>query len=105
MRAGRIASLLLRLVHGEVSDANSVLYTIFLQLLTTLAELDELDEPAADAAECLAALRILHALGVDAGEVPGGLSGDFDSEVLEAVTINRADYILRINRGIAASGL
>ena len=92
-------------MHGELSDAGPVLYTIFVQFLATLAELDESDEVLADAAECLAALRILHALGVDAGGVPGGLDGDFCTETLDAVTSDRADLILRINRGIAASGL
>ena len=105
LRAGRIASLLLRLVHGEISDTTPVLYTIFLQFLTTLSELSESDEVLADAAECLAALRILHALGVDAGEVPGGLAGDFTLDTLEGITNDRADVILRINRGIVASGL
>ena len=105
LRAGRIASLLLRLVHSEISEANPVLYTIFLELLTALSQTNELDESAADAAECLAALRILHALGVDAGEIPGGLSGDYCIETLEEATSGRADLIIRINRGIAASGL
>jgi DNA repair protein RecO len=105
LRAGRIASLILRLVHGEINDSNQVLYSIFLQFLTILAESEEANESLEDAAECLAALRILHALGVDAGEVPGGLAGDFGGEALAEVTANRAEIILRINRGIAASGL
>jgi recombinational DNA repair protein (RecF pathway) len=109
LRAGRIASLLLRLVHGETADASSTFYTIFLQYLMALSELSatatESDEAAADAAECLVALRILHALGVDAGSIPGELRGGYTAEILESVIENRPDFVLRINRGIAASGL
>jgi hypothetical protein len=117
LRAGRIASLMLRLVHGESFDqaSNEIFYTIFREFLSALAGTestdasivldDVLDEAEQDAAECLAALRILHALGVDAGEVPGTVTGNYAPEILEAVAENRADFILRINRGIAASGL
>ena len=91
LRAARISGLILRLVAGESADP--VLYTAlndFLEDVTSRAE----DEH--DAAECLAALRILRALGLDAGDEPANLS---------EVTANRSSIILRINRGIAASGL
>ena len=102
LRAGRIATLLLRLVHGESLESSATFYTIFLSFI---ASLPELSEEQADAAECLAALRILHALGVDAGTIPGGLTGEYESQHLEAITTDRADIVLRINRGISASGL
>ncbi len=116
IRAGRISTLLLRLISGETADTTT--YNIFLQLLTTLSqkeikestegstseEVDVLAETE-DAIECLAALRMLHALGVDAGEVPGDLMGGYEPALLDRVTDNRADFVLRINRGIAASGL
>ena len=107
LRAGRIASLLLRLVHGETADASATFYTIFIQYLDILSELSdsESDEVLADAAECLVALRILRALGVDAGMIPGELVGGYATDVLESVIANRAEFIARINRGIAASGL
>ncbi len=121
IRAGRISTLLLRLISGETADPAT--YHIFLQLLTALSqksqavqgsisesggstseEVDVLAETE-DAIECLAALRMLHALGVDAGEVPGDLMGGYEPTLLDRVTDNRADFVLRINRGIAASGL
>jgi hypothetical protein len=112
LRAGRIASLVLRLVHGESADSSAVVYQIFLQFLSGLTELGALypteteeAETTADAAECLAALRILHALGVDAGTIPDELAGGYSAEVLDEVIADRANFILRINRGIAASGL
>jgi recombinational DNA repair protein (RecF pathway) len=104
MRAGRIASLLLRLLAGESADSGSMVFTIFIQFLEALSNAEE-TEVAQDAAECLTALRILHVLGVDAGDIPGGLDGAHAPELLQEVTANRADFILRINRGIAASGL
>jgi recombinational DNA repair protein (RecF pathway) len=108
LRAGRIANLLLRLVHDETSDSasNEIFFNIFREFLSALSQTNgPLDETEQDAAECLAALRILHALGVDAGDVPGTVTGNYTSEILEQVADNRADLILRINRGIAASGL
>ena len=104
LRAGRIATLLLRLVHGESAEASAIFYTIFLEFLRALVDHTEQEEEA-DAAECLAALRILRALGVDAGDIPGGLSGDYSSETLTEVISSRADVVSRINKGISASGL
>ncbi len=98
-RAGRLALLMLRLMRGESSDAAP--YFIlkgFLEVLPTL------DETHADAAETLAALRILRALGFDAGTMPG-TEGEYDEETLTAVIADRKNIILRVNRGIEASGL
>lgn len=92
-RAGRIALLLLRLVRGESADPE--LFHAFRDLLVTLSSSPE----EGDAAECLAALRILRALGVDAGEVPSG------EHALTRVSENRREIVKRINAGISASGL
>lgn len=100
-RAGRTASLLLRLVHGESLDP--LFYELLIAFFAFLAT--KPSEEIADAAESLTVLRMLHLLGSDAGELPGGLTANFSPEVLNEVIEHRADYILRINRGIAASGL
>jgi DNA repair protein RecO len=106
MRAGRINSLLLRLLSGESADPE--IFSIVLEFLEALAQCS--DEPEErerqqDAAECLVALRILHILGVDAGDIPESNEGLFDPLLLQSVVENRESYIVRINRGIAASGL
>ncbi len=98
-RAGRISRLLMRLVHGESNDAAP--FYIFRGLLETLPTLTD---PEADAAETLAALRLLRALGLDAGTIPGG-EGQYDASTLAEVIASRRDLILRVNRGIEASGL
>jgi DNA repair protein RecO len=100
LRAGRTAGLLLRLVHGESLDP--IFFALFSAFLTTLVESDQATQ---DAAECLAVLRFLHALGFDAGEVPGGVSDTFAPAYIEEIEARRAEYILRINKGIAASGV
>jgi DNA repair protein RecO len=93
-RAGRTARLLLRLVHGESTDTE--LFSIFKGFLEALPTLSEAQ---ADAAEHLVALRLLRELGLDAGEIPSGY------ESLENGETQKRDLIIRINRGIAASGL
>lgn len=97
VRAGRVAGLLGRLVPGEAADA---------ELLPTMraffAALATLPESEHDAAECLAALRVLSTLGLDAGEIP---QGNFGTEVLASIARDRRTFIARINRGIEASGL
>jgi recombinational DNA repair protein (RecF pathway) len=97
LRAGRVAQLLLRLVPGETRDHDLyALYAAFLDMLPSLNDLD------ADAAETLAVLRTLRILGLDAGEMPGE---DFSALAIENVKRDRRAYILRVNRGLGASGL
>ncbi len=98
-RAGRICCLLLRLVAGEVHD--SLLFPIVGGLFKALSELPE---DTHEAAEVLAALRIIAALGLDGGDIPGRASL-FTPSLLKEAVLNRASYIARINHGIAASGL
>lgn len=97
--AVRIVGFIVRMVADEANDP--VLFQIvksFFEALVTLPiELHE-------AAEVLAALRILAALGLDAGDIPGSES-DFSVALLTGVQENRVEYIARINRGIAASDL
>ncbi|HVW82808.1 MAG TPA: recombination protein O N-terminal domain-containing protein [Candidatus Paceibacterota bacterium] len=88
-RAGRLAALSLRLISGEVADER--LFDALAAFLAALAA-----EEDADAAEIRAALALLAALGLDAGELPADL---------ERAASGRASYISRINRGIEASGL
>lgn len=97
--AGRVSGLLLRLVAGEANDPE--LFPLVVSFFEALASLPhELHE----AAEVLAALRVLRALGLDAGEIPGDRT-DFTPLVLGHVIEKRSHYIARINQGITASGL
>jgi DNA repair protein RecO (recombination protein O) len=98
-RAARVSGLLLRLVADEVQDPKmfSIMKGFFLALAT-------LPDREHEAAEVLAALRVLAALGLDAGTIPGDMSA-FDSPVLASVSAERNNYIARINQGIAVSGL
>lgn len=89
-RAGRIATLLLRLVRGESDEP-----TLFLAMKDLLVALRDSAPEAQDAAECHAALRIVNALGFDAGTIPEA----------DAVIEDRKSIIARINNGITASGL
>ena len=98
-RAGRIARLLLRLVQGETNDP-----TLFRSYQSFLNALTNLPNDAGEYAECLAALHLLRALGLDAGTLPEG-SDTYTPSALEAIRNDRRTYILRVNRGIAASGL
>ncbi len=98
-RAGRIARLLLRLMQGESSDPAA-----FFIVKGFFDALPALTEEEADAAECLAALRILQTLGLDAGDIPGD-DFDFGSDALTAVEAGKRAYVTRVNRGIEASGL
>ncbi|MBU2104052.1 recombination protein O N-terminal domain-containing protein [Patescibacteria group bacterium] len=92
-RAGRVASLILRLVQGEGHESLSKVYEEFLQKIAVS------NSSMQDTLECVYALRILSELGLDAGaasiEVP---EEELSSEA-------RRDIVLRINRGITASGL
>lgn len=98
-RAGRVARLLLRLVQGETTDPEFFThYRSFIQALTTLGEEE------ADSAEHIVALRLLQTLGLDAGDIPGDGSA-YDTETLARLQSDKRTYVLRINRGISASGL
>jgi len=99
VRAARVCGLLLRLVTGEthVPDIFGVVHGFF-------EALEVLPESAHEAAEMLAVLRILAALGLDTGEIQDEMSV-FTPPFLAAIAKKRANYIVRINRGIAASGL
>lgn len=99
VRAARIATLLLRMVHGEANDP--ALFDTFFEFIRALPDLSETEQ---DAAECLVALRLLKVLGLDAGVLPEG-ADRYTAEVLTLSPEVRRDLILRVNRGIAASGL
>jgi DNA repair protein RecO (recombination protein O) len=94
LRAGRVAGLLLRLVHGEANDP--ALFDLFVAFL---AKLPDLDEASQDALECATALRMLALLGLDAGPLP-------DTDAYEPLSSEeRRAIVTRINQGILASGL
>ncbi|MGE5541297.1 MAG: DNA repair protein RecO [Bacillota bacterium] len=96
-RIARVSGLLLRLVHGESDDPS--LHTSFTEFLLALGEAPSEE---GEAVESLVVLRLLSALGLDAGELPPPGYGP-DARVY--VTERRAHIISRINRGIAASSL
>jgi len=99
LRAGRIASLMLRLVSDDMEGDTYALYKEYLEILPTLEGEDQ------DAVETLAALYLLQEAGVDAGaNVPQG-TGRYGSEARAYATEKRKDLITRVNRGIEASGL
>ena len=90
-RAGRVVGLLLRLAPHDIHD--SALYGIMLDLFAALTRLPLAEhEPA----EVLAALRLLAALGLDAGAIPSDLA---------EIARDRTTYIARVNHGIEISGL
>lgn len=97
-RAGRIAGLMSRLIRGEGSDPS--LYEMFDALLRALPTLSE--EEGEDV-EVLAALALLNTLGLDAGERPEGET--FGEGARAYAREHRKDLIVRVNRGIEASGL
>ncbi|HUY05299.1 MAG TPA: recombination protein O N-terminal domain-containing protein [Candidatus Paceibacterota bacterium] len=98
-RVARVSGLLLRLVAGETQDAE--IFPIMRGFLEALATVpDDLLE----AVEILAVLRVLAALGLDTGDIPG-TAADFAPTLLTTVVEDRKTYVARINTGIAASGL
>lgn len=100
LRASRINRLLLRLAPGDIAgDA------LFLTMQGFFSALASHTEEAQDAAECLAALRILRALGLDEGAVPGATLSHYEHDALAEIASNRRAFVARINRGIEASGL
>ena len=98
-RAARVTGLFLRLVAGEARDTK--LFPAMRNFFESLAALPEEEH---EAAEVLVALRILSALGLDSGEIPGDASA-FSPSPAALIGNGRPRYIARINRGIAASGL
>lgn len=98
-RAGRIATLLLRLVRGESADP--VIFFIYMDFLSALLRLPL---PLHELAEVVAALGILNELGLDDGEVKEDAL-IFKEEALTLLLPERRDLILRVNRGLTASGL
>ncbi len=99
-RLARVTELLQRLVRGEHREPE--LYILITMYIRALEEFT--DEEFQDAAECLAALRLLHLLGFDAGELPGEYD-DFSIPTITIASLERTNLIVRINNGIAASGL
>lgn len=94
LRAGKRASLILRLVQGEVVEAS--LYAMYRELLQTLLTGDESEQ---DSAELLATLQTLSLLGHDDGSVP-------TREELQALSKDeRRTLIARINRSLESTGL
>lgn len=93
-RAGRVAGLIMRLVHGEANDP--ALYTLYSSFLADIATLSEGQQ---DAAECYTALLLLKQLGLDAGPMP------VDPTYAPLSPEERRVLVTRINHGISASGL
>lgn len=98
-RVGRVANLLLRLTTESGGGDTYALFKEFLEALPSLSE----DEQ--DAAETLAALYLLQEAGVDAGERIPSEGGRFGEAARTYVNEKRKDIIMRVNRGIQASGL
>lgn len=99
-RAGRVASLILRLLSGEHREP--LAYQVLIEFLRALAALT--DEEA-DEAEIAAALYVLRLSGVDAGERIPDPDGMYGATALSYVREHERDLIVRINHGIEASGL
>ncbi|MEO6536843.1 MAG: recombination protein O N-terminal domain-containing protein [Candidatus Paceibacterota bacterium] len=97
--AVRVTELAQRLVHGEHADPE--LFSILLAFVRSLESLNEIEQ---EAAEMIAAVRVLHVLGLDAGDTFGE-SNDYSPERLAQATEVRTELIARINHGIASSGL
>ncbi len=95
--ASRFVGLLLRL--APVDAAEPALFPLMEELLGALASAPP---ESYDAIECLAALRLLAALGFDAGALP---AGGFSPNALTEVAGDRRAFIARVNHGIEASGL
>ncbi len=98
-RAARVSGLLLRLVVGETQDPG-----LFPIMKGFFGALSTLPEDLHEAVEMLAVLRILAALGFDAGEIPGERNV-YTPELLLDIANNRAKYLARINHDLTASEL
>jgi len=99
-RAGRITSLILRMVPGENVD-----FRLYNDMQAFFGALIETPSTLHEAVECMSAIRLVHFLGFDAGELPSSISTAYDYQMLAQVERNRGAYITRINYGITASGL
>lgn len=102
--AGRIARLLLRLIHGE--DISSTLFASVQDGLQSLARAAE--HEAVESIEALLVLRILSHLGYlpDSPELRPFVEGDFFSlELASRVKASRAKLIKAINESLSATGL
>jgi DNA repair protein RecO (recombination protein O) len=90
VRASRVIGLTLRFTPPDVPDV--ALFSIIRDTFNTFSAHTK---EKGEAIECLAVLRVLSSLGLDAGPVPS----------LEAIAENNSPVITRINRGIELSGL
>jgi DNA repair protein RecO (recombination protein O) len=95
-RVARVASLLMRLVHGETADP--ALHGLFVEFVVALPSCTKEE---GDHVESLIVLRLLQTLGFDAGEMPPAGYGASAFAYAEA---HRSALIARVNRGISASG-
>lgn len=100
-RAARVTGLLLRLSPRESPDR------VPFSLMTDFFDaLSHEREQVREGAEMLAAAHLLAALGFDDSErIENAAAQPFSLENLTHVADERDQYITRINRGIAASGL
>ncbi len=100
VRVGRVTRLMLRLMPGDLIE--SEFFTIIHGLFISLR--DE-SEDLQDAAECLAALRILQKLGLDAGNIPQDIDNQYSTKTLQTIDASKRLFVDRVNNGIEASGL
>lgn len=98
-RAGRIAALIMRLVRGESADPT--IFFLFTDFLTALMRLPEEHQ---EMGEVVTALALLNTLGLDDQEIPADALA-FKEEALASLASSRRDLVLRVNRGLTASGL
>jgi DNA repair protein RecO len=98
-RAARVLELADRLIRGEHEDPE--LFMLLCAFLVSLAGQTEEDQ---DALETLVVVRLLHLLGLDAGDMFGE-TNDFSMTAIHGAREARTDLIARINHGIASSGL
>ena len=102
-RAARVTGLLLRLAPTEVPERE--LSAIAMAFLAALAEAPP---DLRESAELIAAANLLAVLGFDAETAPENTNAAeelFSHRNLESVKESREPLVLRINRGIVASGL
>lgn len=96
-RAARVLELSERLIRGERQDPG-----LFELLHSFLSALRDRTPEEQEAIEALAVVRLLQALGLDAGDVFGDA---FSDDAIQKAQVGRTSLIARINRGIQASGL